>query len=914
MTMHPAVGSRLGPYEITGPLGAGGMGEVYRAKDTRLDRSVAVKILPSHLSDDAHLRQRFEREAKLISSLNHPHVCALYDVGRQDGIDYLVMELLEGETLAQRLTKGPLSLDLVLSLGIQIADALDKVHRQGIVHRDLKPGNIMLTRSGAKLLDFGLAKASLPRLDDGATAAAPVTQEGAVIGTFPYMSPEQMRGNPVDSRSDLFSFGSVLYEMLTGRRAFAASDAVGVASAVIEKEPAPMGTILPSIPPALDRAVRRCLAKDPEERWQSARDLLLELEWISESDPRAGEGTLPASRSRSRELLAWSAALVLAIATVVAGMAWWRTRGRAPLLPRMELSMELPSGNIIDRFRGGQPAVSPDGTRTIVIDSDWAGNYSLAMRALDQDRFVHVPGADGGGMPFFSPDGQWFGFSAGDKLKKLPLQGGAPVTLCDVGPFPGGASWGDDGTIVFSRTMVSPSGLVGVSSAGGAVVPVTQIDPEKGEVAHVWPQVLPGSRSILFTTYVQSGSSLNGDGRIDVFDRRTGERKVVVPAGAFGRYLASGHLVYVLGTTLWAVPFDLADLTVHGAAQPVLEGVNGDAYHGGEFACSDTGTLAYVSSNVSRTFAFSLWWLDANGRTEPLHTPPGLYENPHFSPDGKHLAFEVALAGSRADIWVKDLERDTVSKVTHLPGRNNWPLWTPDGKGLVFTSSDHAAEGLYWTRADGSSSHRLLEYKTDMPIAGSFTPDGKRLAYYQASADRSHLEIRTAAFETSGERPVLGESELFTKSSSSEALPLVSPDGGWIAYMSEESGKAEVYVRKYPGPGGKVQVSSGGGSHPIWSLAEPRLYFLSPDLRIMEVEYPATSDVFAPTKPRVWSERRLASLGGCYPYDLAPDGKRFAVVLNPGDEGGLGRNPTDSVLVVLNFFDELRRKFPAGGN
>jgi serine/threonine-protein kinase len=903
--MTLTLGSKLGSYEVLSLLGAGGMGEVYRARDTRLDRSVAIKILPPHLSDDADLRQRFEREARAISSLNHPNICALYDVGRHEGTDFLVMELLEGDTLAQRLAGKPLPLELVLSLGMQIADALDKVHRHGIVHRDLKPGNIMLTRSGAKLLDFGLAKATARASD--VKPGAPLTQEGMIVGTFQYMSPEQMRGDAVDSRSDVFSFGSVLYEMVTGRRPFSGDRAVEVASAVLEKDPEPIGAIRPSIPPALERAIGRCLAKDPEDRWQSARDLVLELKWIAGDTPRT-------AKVPGRSRLAWSAAAVLAVATLGAAVGWWHAAGHTPPRQRMQLSMQLPPGRILDRFRGGQPAVSPDGTRTVVIDMDSTGNYRLAMRSLDQDQFAPVPGTEGGGTPFFSPDGQWLGFFVGDKLKKMPIQGGAPVTLCDVGPVPGGASWGDDGTIVLSRNLAVPSGLDGVSSAGGAAAPVTRLDTEKGEVAHAWPQVLPRSRSVLFTTYVKSGSTLNGDGRIDVVSLDTGERKVLVPVGKFGRYLASGHLIYLRGTTLWAVPFDLAGLAAHGAPQPVLEGVNGDAYTGGDFACSDTGTLAFVSSSVNLTFPYSIWWLDAKGQTEPLHTPPGLYENPRFSPDGKHLAFEEALASSRADIWVKDLDRDSVSRLTHLPGRNNWPLWTPDGKGLVFTSLAQPAEGLYWTRADGSSSHLVLENKTDMPLACSFTPDGKRLAYYQASLDLGHNEIWTASFEADGERPVLGEPELFTKSSSSEAMPVISPDGGWIAYLSPESGRDEVYVRRYPGPGGKTQVSSGGGTHPIWSLAEPKLYFLTSDWRIMEVEYPATGDVFAPTKPRVWSEKRLAFLGGCYPYDLSPDGKRFAVVLNPGADENPGFQPMDSVIVVLNFFDELRRKFPAGGN
>jgi serine/threonine protein kinase/Tol biopolymer transport system component len=914
--MPLSAGSRLGPYEILTPLGAGGMGEVYRAKDTRLGRTVAIKILPPHLSHDAILRQRFEREAKAISSLNHPHICVLHDVGQQDGTDFLVMEYLEGETLAQRLTKGALPVEHALKIGIEIADALDRAHRHGVVHRDLKPGNIMLTTSGAKLLDFGLAKAA-PSLGAGATLTAaaapttPVTQQGTIVGTFQYMSPEQVEGKEVDARSDIFSFGSVLYEMMTGRRAFRGQSPLSVASAVLEKDPESISTLQPMTPPALDRTIRVCLAKDRENRWQTARDLLRELRWIAEAGSQAGVPSPVISHRKARERLAWITAAVLAIAAVIAGVGWWRAAGISPPRPSMRLSMELSPGEIIDRFRGAQPALSPDGTRIVVIEMDSSGKYRLAMRSLDQSQFTPVPGTDGAGTPFFSPDGQWLAFFVDDKLKKIPVQGGAPVTLCDAPGYPGGASWGDDGNIVAALNMMGSSGLVRVSSGGGAPLPVTRLSTEKSEIAHIWPQVLPGSQAVLFTAY-KNGYLANGDGEIEVVSLKTGERKTLQRAGSFGRYLPSGHLIYLQENTLWAAPFDLGKLVVTGAPQPVLEEVNGDPYIGGDFDCSQTGTFVYVSSRVESSFPYSIWWLDSTGQTNPLQVTPGLYENLHFSPDGKRLAFEMAIGSGRSDIWLKDLDRDTVSRLTHLPGRNNWPVWNPDGQSLVFTSLAHPAEGLYWVRADGSGdAQRLMDNKTDIPVANSFTPDGKRIAYSHGP-DNFHSEIWTAPVEGDRENPRLGKEERFSTGSFSEWMPVFSPDGTWLAYSSSESGTAELYVRRYPGPGGKSQISTGGGSHPIWSRQEHKLFYPTPDWRIMEVGYSATGDSFAAEKPWMWSQKGLAFLGGCYPYDLAPDGKRFAVVLNPGAAGEPGRKPTDSVVVLLNFFDELRRKLPRG--
>jgi len=910
MALSP--GTKLGPYEILAVAGTGGMGEVYKARDTRLDRIVAIKVLPEALLQDPGSRQRLEREARAVSALSHPHICTLYDIGHQDGVDYLVMEYLEGETLAERLQKGPLAPDLVLRCAMEIAGALDAAHREGLVHRDIKPGNIMLTRTGAKLLDFGLAKTA-PQPAAGANLTAeltretPLTQEGAVAGTFPYMSPEQVQGKEVDARSDIFSLGSVLYEMATGRRAFSGKSHISVASAILEREPEPISTLRPSTPPVLDHAIRACLAKDPEDRWQSARDVLLELKWLSE--PNSQPAVPTAAHRRSRERLAWLAASTLAVAAIIATVGWWRAVQTAPPGLPMRLSVELSPGRTIDRFGGAQLALSPDGTQIVVAESDDSGNRRLAMRSLDQSGFVPISGAESARGPFFSPDGRWIAFFANGKLKKIATQGGAPVTLCDAPSPISGASWGDDGNIVAAFNQGS-FGLVRVPSGGGAPVEVTRLTAEKAE-AHAWPQVLPGSQAVLFTVY---GTGNYEDAEITVVSLKTGERKTLHRGGFYGRYLPSGHLVYLQENTLWAAPFDLGRLAVTGAPQPVLEEVNGNFFAGGDFGFSQSGTFVYVNSRAQPSIPHSIWWLDSTGQTKPLCVTPGRYENPRLSPDGKRLAYELAPGMAQADIWVKDLERDITTRVTRLPGRNNWPVWTPDGKSIVFDSYLQPASGIYWIRADGAGeAQRLTDGKT-LQSPCSFSPDGKRLAYYQWSADFRISKIWTAPVEGDRDHPRLGKAEAFLRSQSYEAFPAFSPDGRWLAYSSNESGSRELYVRPFPGPGGKMQISTGGGSHPIWSREGRKLFFLTPDWRIMVVDYTAGSDSFSAGKPQVWSKRNLAFLGGNYPYDLAPDGKRFAVVMNPDAAGEQDLRSTDSVTVLLNFFDELARKVPAGKN
>jgi serine/threonine-protein kinase len=902
-------GTRLGPYEILAPLGAGGMGEVYRARDTRLDRVVAIKILPPHLSEDPILRQRLEREAKAISSLNHPHICVLYDVGTQDGTQFLVMECVEGETLAKRLEKGPLPLEQVLKYGTEIADALDKAHRSGVVHRDLKPGNIMLTASGAKLLDFGLAKAAVPlaagaTLTAAATRTTPVTQQGTIVGTFQYMSPEQVEGKEVDARSDIFSFGSVLYEMVTGRRAFPGKSQLSVASAILEKDPEPISKLQPMTPPALDHAIRRCLAKEPERRWQSAADLADDLQWIAEAGPQAGVGAPLVSQGEARERLAWAAAAVLALVAIALAIGFVE-RAPKPLQP-MRLSLEIGADASLPTDYGPSAILSPDGTRLVFVGSGADQKQRMYVRSLDQLQASVLPGTENVRNPFFSPNGGWIGFFADGKLKKISVQGGAVVTLCDA-PDDRGGSWGEDGTIVF--TSESRTGLSKVSSSGGSPELLTKLNPAS-EHTHRWPQVLSGGKDVVFTSSVLRGSFEGAD--IVAYNMPTGQRKTVLHGGFYARYLPTGYLVYMHEGTLFAVPFDAKRLEVTGPAAPLLESVVTNPGTGGaQFSFSEAGNLVYVPGGSSAGVR-SIYWMDHEGRFQPMRESPASYTSPAFSPDGKRMAVTI-LDGKRNDIWVYEWGRDTLARLTFTGEANRSPVWTPDGQRITYVSQEKGgASNLYWKRADGAGdAQRLSENKNDQ-YHSSWRPDGKFLAFTQFNPEtRSDIMILPMdGNEKVGWKP--GVPQVFLNSPYDLTKPVFSPDGRWLAYASNESGNFELYVRPFPGPGGKWQISTQGGGFPKWSPNGRELFYRAQDGKIMVVAYTASGDSFVAGKPQLWSPGQFVDLGPFYnSFDLHPDGKRFAVLKAPG----AGETaPVNKVTFIFNFFDELRRKVPTGKN
>ena len=908
-------GTKLGPYEIVAPLGAGGMGEVYRARDTRLDRTVAIKVLPQHLADTPEARQRFEREARAVSALNHPHICTLFDVGSQDGTKYIVMEYLEGETLAARLEKTVLPLEQVLRTGIEVADALDKAHRAGIIHRDLKPGNIMLTKSGAKLLDFGLAKASLPlaagaTLTVAPTQTTPVTQQGVIVGTFLYMSPEQVEGKELDPRSDLFSFGSVLYEMLTGRAAFQGRSQLSVASAILEKDPEPISALQPMTPPALDRTVRQCLAKDPEDRWQTARDLLLELRWIAEGGSQAGVPAPVVSHRKTRERTSSAIAGVLALIAIASTIGYVQ-RAPKPTQP-IRLSAELGADATLSTTDYGADAVlSPDGTRLAFVAEGADKKQHLYVRSLDQMQATVLFGTEEARDPFFSRDGQWIVFFAGTELKKISVQGGVAVTLCDVAGGRGrGGSWGDDGIIVFSPG--SGTALFKVSSAGGTPEPYTTLDKQKGEDTQRWPQSLPGAKGVLFTSST-TGFGFD-DADIVVYSAVSGKSKTVLHDGYYARYLPTGHLVYVHKNTLFAVPFDIKRLEVTGQPAPVVEGVATSGTGGAQFSVSDSGTLMYLAgSAVNR--GVSIYWMDAAGKFTPLRETPGNYNDLVISPDGKRLAMDIS-SGNRSDIWLYEWERDALTRLTFSGDQNYNPVWTPDGQRIVYASAEKGAvPNLWWIRADGAGDAQRLTESKGPQYPSSWSPDGKTLAFFQQKPGIGWdiMTLPVEGSEKSGWKP--GQPKPFVSTPSTEAFPLFSPDGRWIAYMSSESGPFEVYVRPFPGPGGKWQISTGGGRLPEWSRNGKELFYLTSDQKIMVVSYTSSGESFRADKARLWSPGQFTDRAtniSNINFSQHPDGKRFAVLKTSGAE--TAPPPISKVSFIFNFFDELRRKVPAGKN
>jgi eukaryotic-like serine/threonine-protein kinase len=891
-------GRRLGPYEILSAVGAGGMGEVYKARDTRLDRIVAIKVLPAHLADRAELRERFEREAKTIASLNHPHICTLHDIGHQDEIDFLVMEYLEGETLAQRLLKSSLALEQVLQYAIEIADALDKAHRKGITHRDLKPGNVMLTKSGTKLLDFGLAKlkqevspANVP-LSELPTANDPLTAEGALVGTMQYMAPEQLEGKEVDARTDIFAFGAVVYEMATGKRAFEGKTQASLIAAILEREPPPMSSLQPMTPPALDRVVRRCLAKDRDDRWQTARDLEVELKWIAESGSQAGlapTAAMKGFRALGRRALILSVGIFL-LGAAIAGMAVWSLKPTPTPQPISRLTITLPQGQQLAGLENGPAVVlSPDGTHLAYV-ARHGGTQQLYLRAMDSLEVKPIPGTEGASNPFFSPDGQWLGFFAGTKLRKVSVSEGAAVTVGDAS-VPRGASWGSHGMIAFAPTPVSA--LLQVPDAGGTPQPLTRF--EKGDISHRWPEFLPGGKAMLFVAGTSAADFANA--QVTVQSLGTGERRDLIQGGANPRYAPSGHLVYAQGGSLMAAQFDPRRLLVTGAAVPVVEGVLQFPVSGvAQYSFSATGSLVYVLGGVQSAQS-KLVWVSRNGAEQALATPARAYLNPRLSPDGRRVA--VGITESESQIWLYDLSRETLTRFTFEGNTNNRPVWTPNGKRIAFQSSKEGPLNIFWQLADGSGGLERLNTGKYTQAPSSWSPDGQLLAFFEVNPT-TQRDIWVLPL---GDR----KAQPFLRTPFNESVPRFSPDGRWLAYISDESGRYEIYVQAYPGPGGKWQISTEGGTEPAWNPNGRELFYRSGD-KMMAVDI-ATRPGFAAGKPHMLFEGQYQPAPATLPnYDVSPDGQRFLMV-----------KPTESVEaaptqinVVLNWFEELKRKVPTG--
>jgi Tol biopolymer transport system component len=861
------------------------MGEVYKARDTRLERMVAVKVLPSHMASSPETRQRFEREAKTISQLSHPHICALYDVGREGETEYLVMELLEGETLSDRLAKGPLPLEQTLRYGVEIADALDKAHRQGIVHRDLKPGNVMLTKSGVKLLDFGLAKAMAPTALRGSLTSLPtqqgLTQEGTILGTFQYMAPEQLEGKEADARTDIFAFGAVLYEMATGKKAFSASSQASLITAIMSADPPAISTVQPMSPPALEHIVKKCLAKDPEDRWQNAADLGSELKWVAGAGSQAGAAAPVVARRRNRERLAWGVAALCLLGVLAFALALLRRPAPASAKSAW-LSMLLPSDAPIASYGAQTLAFSNDGTR-LVYPADHGGTTQLYMRSLDRLEAAPVRDSEGALSAFFSPDSRWLGFFAGTRLMKVPVEGGVPQTICEAAEVRG-ASWGLDDAIVFST---GTSGLRRVSASGGTPRLLLSPDVKRGENAFYFPEILPGGEAVLFTTLV-------GSTRASVVSLKTGARRDLTE-GNGAHYCPSGHLVFARGGSLFAAPFDVKRLELTGPAVSVLDGVMiVSPYSSPLFGLSAGGALAYAPGLPPRE---TLVAVDRQGKAEPLAAEPRHYEEPRFSPDGKRLA--VTIRAENPDIWILDISRGTSARLTFESGEDETPVWTPDG-GKVAFSADRAGHprAIYTKPSDGSGAEeRLVESETH-PHVGAWSPDGRTLVYTEFDPVFSgDIWVLTL-----GEKV---ERRLWLRTPFNERAARLSPDSHWLAYVSNESGRDEVYVQPFPGPGGKWQISVSGGTEPVWSHAGSEIFYRSGD-KMMAVRV-ASGRGFSVETPRVLFEGRFVpTRRGDAAYDVSPDDRRFVMVQRDIQSVATHLN------VVLNFSEELKGRAPTG--
>jgi Tol biopolymer transport system component len=895
-------GSQIGPYEIETPLGAGGMGEVYRARDTRLNRRVAIKSLPAAFAQDAERVARFKREGQLLATLNHPHIAGIHGLEESNGSLFIVMEFVDGETLADRLAKGPIPLAEALRIAGQVVDALEAAHEKGIIHRDLKPANVALTADGqVKVLDFGLARyqagdaASTPDLTASPTLAYAGTQAGIILGTAAYMSPEQTKGRAVDKRSDVWAFGCLLFEMLTGKKAFEGEDVSDTLAAILRGEPD--WALIPSdVPAGLVSLIKRCLDRDRRTR---IPDMSVVRFFMTDGGaasllhggarpvaPVVVHGAKPAR-------LPWAVAAVLALALVALAVAWapWRPASAPP--PPVRVSVDIGAqGSLVP----GVPslALSPDATTIAFVLVEGANAQThLYIRRLDQLQATAVPSGDGAVMPFFSPDGQWVGFVAGGKLKKVSVTGGAAVTLCDA-PAARGAWWGDDGFIVFP--------LQRVSSAGGTPVPLAKLAEE--DLAR-WPEVLPGAHAVLYSSL---SPTANGFDNADIVVRPLpdGSPKPLVKGAHFARYARSGHLLYVQQGTVFVAPFDAQRLELTGPGVPAIESVlNSSANGSAQLSISDSGTVAYISG-ASASSSAPMMWLDHTGKTSILRTTPSDWTSPSFSPDGTRLAVDI-FDGTQTDIWTYDWMRDTLTRLTFDRSDDARPFWSPDGRRIGFASkrAEKGGQELYWQRADGTGEIQKLTDSPNPKYGGSWHPSGKFLAYTEGRPGTNNdvMILPMEGDEASGWKP--GKPNAFLSAPYLEGSPMFSPDGRWLAYISNESGRNEVYVRPFPGPGGKWQISNGPADDPTWSRSKRELLFLSAaDSRMMQVEYSVEGDSFKAAKPQPWSDAIISGRprAPSRDLDLHPDGQRLVVA-----PAATGTSKLDQIVLTLNFWDELKR-------
>jgi serine/threonine protein kinase len=851
MSLTP--GTRLGPYEIVALLGAGGMDEVFRARDTRLEREVAIKVLPESLAANAQFRARFEREAKTISQLNHPNICTLYDVGEQNGVSYLVMELLQGESLADRLSRGPLPLADVLRYGTQIASALDRAHRAGITHRDLKPGNVVLTKSGAKLLDFGLAKAaaSQPVVSiDGATEHKPLTQEGTILGTFQYMAPEQLEGAEVDARTDIFSFGALLYEMITGRRAFDGKTRTSVIAAIVSTQPPPISTIAPASPRSLDHIIQRCLEKDPQDRWQSAHDLSHELAWIAQSSTQTEIPASATPRKRSRERIAWTLAATLALALAALCVTLIPKLRRADVPTVLDIAPPRAARFNATGDEAGAVALSPDGLMAVYSIADGKGTR-LMLRSLVSGEARILDGTDGGHFPFWSPDSKSIGFFTRGLLKRVEVSGGAPVGICisDAGR---GGTWGADDMIVFTANTQTP--LLKVPATGGTPVPVTKIDGVM-HTSHRWPQFLPDGKRFLFLAcnHKEPGGSKNAIylGSVD------GMAPKMILKSVANAAFADGYLLFTRDRQLFAQQVD-EDLVLEGEPVPIASDVlYAEGTWRSGFSVAGTGRIAWHSGQSS--VISTMQWRDRTGAVLGSFGEPGGYADMDISPDGQKVVFTHG--DPQRELWIHDLARNT-STLVPIEGWPDNATWAIDGKAIYVDVLRNGKFELLEKKINGAE--RLITSREAQLSARSLAPDGKTL-YIDGDGPLQAVDLTSA-------NPTI--TSIVTGNMNARFAD-VSPDGRWLAYETDENGRTNSFVISRSGAQAKWQVSTSGGAMPRWRSDGKELYYVSIAgvMTAVPVESNGTDLQFGRPEPLF----TVALRAGCRAYDVAADGQKFLV-------------------------------------
>jgi eukaryotic-like serine/threonine-protein kinase len=872
--MAIASGTKLGPYEILSPLGAGGMGEVYRARDTRLDRDVAIKVLSGHFVSTPSLKERFDREARTISQLSHPNICRLYDVGSQDGSDYLVMECLEGETLADRLVRGPLPLEEVLRYGAQIADALDKAHQQGVIHRDLKPGNIMLTKAGAKVLDFGLAKQAQANNASASvltamTAGKPLTVEGTIVGTYQYMAPEQIEGSEADTRSDIFALGCVLYEMATGKRAFAGKTQASVIASILATDPAPLSRVAPMTPPALERLIRSCMAKEREDRIQSAHDVKLQLEWIAEAGSQAGVPAPVVARRRISQKLAWIVAAVAAVAAIAFAIGFV-LRAPVPAKP-LRVSILPPEQHNFDPL---SITLSPDGTKLAFVATASGASPQLWVRPLDSTAAQPLAGTDDAAFPFWSPDSRSLGFFADGKLKVIDASGGAVQTLADAPQARGGA-WGADGTILY--TPDSTSAMFRIPAAGGT--PSRAIGQERaaaGVGSPRWPAFLPDGKHYIFFQFAPDSQ---GSGNIHLAALDSQQDTIVVGSDYRAQY-ASGHLVFVHGGNLMLQPFDDKKLKLTGSPVPIAEQIRGETRGSAAFSLSNEGKLIFAGGQAT---ALDLAWYDRSGKKGDV-IDSGTFQDAHISPDGKKVSAARADAGGHLEIYIYDLARGTKSQFSFSQSRDDDPVWSPDGNTIVFDSARNGKIDLYTRPASGASQEELLYHDDLDKYPSSWSSDGKYVIY--ETIDKGHFDAWVM--------PMSGDHKPFPflQEKYNVRYPAFSPDTKWVAFTSFESGHSQVYVVAFPKPGGRFLV--GDGSVPVWSSNGKEILYVDDHSRVASVSVTPHGDSVELGKPQALFPVQPGN------FEASADGQRLLMMQAPVQN-------SPSLTLVVNWLHELKK-------